>query len=103
TAYAFQNGGKDLQVTIRQNVKFTDGSAFGPADVAATFKMLENPKANTRGVPAQASDPTVSGSNVTLHFSSAQYTGLFNILSNTFMMKASVADQIAANPTMTIK
>src|SRR4029077_11018166 len=34
TAYAFQNSGKDLQVTIRQNVKFNDGSAFGPADVA---------------------------------------------------------------------
>ncbi len=46
--YAFQNSGKDLQVTIRQNVKFNDGSSFGPADVAATFKMLENPKADTR-------------------------------------------------------
>lgn len=103
TSYAFQNGGKDLQVTIRQNVKFSDGSAFGPADVAATFKMLENPKANTRGVPTQASDPTVSGNNVTLHFQSAQYTGLFNILSNTFMLKASMAAQIAQDPTMTIK
>ena len=103
TAYAFQNGGKDLQITIRQNVKFNDGSAFGPADVAATFKMLANPKANTRGVPPQASDASVSGNNVTLHFATAQYTGLFNILSNTFMMKASVADQIATDPTMTIK
>jgi len=103
TAYAFQNGGKDLQVTIRQGVKFSDGSAFGPADVVATFKMLENPKANTRGVPSQATDPTVSGNNVTLHFQSAQYTGLFNILSNTFMMKASVANQIAQDPTVTIK
>jgi peptide/nickel transport system substrate-binding protein len=103
TSYAFQNGGKDLQVTIRQNVKFSDGSAFGPADVAATFKMLENPKANTRGVPPQAGDPTVSGNNVTLHFQSAQYTGLFNILSNTFMLKASMAAQIAQDPTMTIK
>jgi len=103
TAYAFQNGGKDLQVTIRQNVKFSDGSGFGPADVAATFKMLENPKTNTRGVPPQASDPTVNGNNVTLHFSSAQYTGLFNILSNTFMLKASMAAQIAQDPTMTIK
>jgi len=103
TAYAFQNSGKDLQITIRQNVKFSDGSAFGPADVAATFKMMENPKANTRGVPTQASDPTVNGNTVTLHFASAQYTGLFNILSNTFMLKASVANQIAANPTMTIK
>src|SRR5467141_2063280 len=79
TAYAFQNGGKDLQVTIRENVKFSDGSAFAPADVAATFKMLQNPKANTRGVPAQSSDPTVSGNNVTLTFASATYTGLFTI------------------------
>ncbi len=90
-------------MTLRQGVKFSDGSAFGPADVAATFKMLQNPKANTRGVPTQASDPTVSGNNVTLHFSSAQYTGLFNILSNTFMMKASVANQIAQDPTVVIK
>src|SRR6266404_430632 len=103
TAFAFQNSGKDLQVTIRQNVKFNDGSAFGPADVAATFKMMENPKANTRGVPTQASDPTVNGNNVTLHFGSAQYTGLFNILSNTPIVKASVANQIAADPTMIIK
>ena len=103
TAYAFQNGGKDLQVTIRDKVKFSDGSAFGPADVAATFKMMKNPKANTRGVPPQASDPTVSGNNVTLHFATAQYTGLFNILCNTFMLKASMANQIAQNPTMTIK
>jgi peptide/nickel transport system substrate-binding protein len=103
TAYSFQNGGKDLQVTLRQNVKFSDGSSFGPADVAATFKMLENPKANTRGVPTQASDPTVSGNTVTFHFQSAQYTGLFNILSNTFILKASMANEISQNPTMTIK
>jgi peptide/nickel transport system substrate-binding protein len=103
TSYTFQNSGKDLQVTLRTGVKFSDGSDFGPADVAATFKMLETPKANTRGVPTQASDPTVSGNTVTLHFQSAQYTGLFNILSNTFILKASMAAQIAQNPTMTIK
>src|SRR6266571_532758 len=103
TAYTFQNGGKDLQVTIRQNVKFSDGSSFGPADVAATFKMLENPKADVTGVPPQASDPTVSGNTVTLHFNSAQYTGLFPILGNTYILKGAIASQIAQNPTMTIK
>ena len=30
TAFAFQNGGKDLQITVRQGVKFNDGSSFGP-------------------------------------------------------------------------
>jgi peptide/nickel transport system substrate-binding protein len=102
TAYAFQKGGKDLQVTIRQNVKFSDGSSFGPADVAATYKAMMNPKADTPGVPPQASEPTISGNNVTLHFTDAQYTGLFNILGSTFMLKASVANQIASNPAMVI-
>src|ERR1700730_267000 len=102
TAFAFQNSGKDLQLTIRQGVKFNDGSSFGPADVAATYKVLENPKANIFGVPAQASDPTVNGNTVTLHFASAQYTGLYNTLSTVYVLKASVADQVAANPTMAI-
>ena len=102
TAYQFQNGGKDLQITIRQNVKFNDGSSFGPNDVAATFKAMENPKADTPGVPPQASDPTISGNTVTLHFQTPQYTGLWAILGTTYILKASVADQVAANPTMTI-
>jgi peptide/nickel transport system substrate-binding protein len=102
TGFAFQNGGKDLQITIRQNVKFNDGSSFGPADVAATFKAMENPKADTPGVPPQASDPSVSGNTVTLHFQNPQYTGLWAILGTTYILKASVANQIAANPTMTI-
>src|SRR4029077_8917040 len=92
TAFAFQNSGKDLQVTVRQNVKFSDGSSFGPADVAATFKAMENAAADTPGVPPQASDPTVSGTDVPLHFKDSQYTSLFSILGSTFMLKASMAD-----------
>src|SRR5437879_2078841 len=103
TAFQFANGGKDLQMTIRQNVKFNDGSSFGPADVAATFKTVANPKANVFGVPDQASDATVSGNNVTLHFTSPQYTALSTILGHTYVLKASVATQVAQNPTMTIK
>ena len=61
-----------------------------------------NPKADTPGVPPQASEPTVSGNNVTLHFSDAQYTSLFNILGSTYILKASVANQVAANPAMVI-
>src|ERR1017187_3604603 len=103
TAYSFQNGGKDLQVTIRKNVKFNDGSVFGPADVAATFTMLMNTaKANVTGVPAQSAAPTVSGDTVTLHFAAAQYTSLFEVLGTTYLLKASVASQIAATPKIAI-
>ncbi|HVH65645.1 MAG TPA: ABC transporter substrate-binding protein [Candidatus Acidoferrum sp.] len=102
TAYKFLNGGKDLQITIRSGVKFNDGSSFGPNDVAATFKAMENPKADTPGVPPQASDPTVEGNTVTLHFNAPQYTSLWAILGTTYILKASVAKQLAQNPTMTI-
>ena len=102
TSFTFQNGGKDLQVKIRSGVKFNDGSSFGPADVAATFKAMMNPKADTSGVPPQASEPTVSSDSVTLHFNSPQYTGLWSILGTTYILKASVANQLAQNPTMTI-
>ncbi len=102
TAYSFQNGGKDLQITVRTGVKFSDGSSFGPKDVAATFVAMNNPKADTPGVPPQVSAPTISGNNVTLHFSTSQFTGLWAILGTTYMMQASVANQIAANPTMQI-
>src|SRR5204862_265340 len=78
------------------------GARSGPARAGATLTMLEPPKVGITGVPAQAPAPTVSGNNVTLHFNSAQYTGLFPILGNTYILKASVAQQIAANPTMTI-
>lgn len=102
TGYKFLNGGKDLQVTIRNGVKFNDGSSFGPNDVVATFKAMENPKANIPGVPQQASDPTVEGNTVTLHFTAPQYTSLWAILGTTYILKASVANQLAQNPTMTI-
>ena len=102
TAYQFQNGGKDLKVTIRQNVKFNDGSSFGPADVAATFKAMQNPAADTPGVPPQAQDPTISGNDVILHFQTPQYTGLWAILGTTYILKASVAQQVAANPKVQI-
>jgi peptide/nickel transport system substrate-binding protein len=102
TGYKFENGGKDLQITIRNGVKFNDGSSFSANDVAATFKAMENPKADIPGVAPQASDPTVSGNTVTLHFSAPQYTGLWSILGTTYILKASVAKQLAQNPTMTI-
>jgi peptide/nickel transport system substrate-binding protein len=102
TGYSFGNGGKDLQITIRRDVRFDDGSPFGPEDVAATFRAMENPEADTTGVPPQVSDPTIAGDTVTLHFSSPEYTSASAILGATYMLPARLADQVARDPTMTI-
>ena len=39
---------------------------------------------------------------MTLHFSTPQFTGLWAILGTTYIMQASVANQIAQNPAMQI-
>jgi len=103
TGYTFSNGGNSLAITVRQGVKFNDGSALSASDVAATFKAIKDqPKLDWSGVPVQSADPSVSGSIVTLSFSSPQYTNLWSILGTTFIVQASVARQLTSNPTMAI-
>ncbi len=53
TKYAWSNAGKTLTFTIRSGVKWSDGSAFTPADVAATFNLVNtNPRPRwNRSVP----------------------------------------------------
>src|SRR5260370_30632951 len=59
-SYAFQAGGKDLQVTLRQGVKLSDGSAFRPPDLAPPLKTPDDPPANPRPRPPPAARPTRS-------------------------------------------
>ena len=78
TSYAWSNGGKSITFTIRSGVKWNNGSAFTPADVAFTYNMIKkNAAINLAGL--QISNVTTSGNNVTLTFPSAQYTNLEQI------------------------
>jgi len=78
TAYSWSNGGKTITFTIRQGVKWSNGTAFTPADVAFTFNMLMKNKAvNLDGL--SMTSVTTSGNTVTLNFPTAQYANLQNI------------------------
>jgi peptide/nickel transport system substrate-binding protein len=75
TSYAWSNGGKTITFTIRQGVKWNNGTSFTPADVAFTFNMLKKyPAVNFNGL--KISTVSTSGNTVTLTFPSAQYTNL---------------------------
>jgi len=102
SAYSFNSTGTQLSVTIKTGIKFNNGTSFGPADVVATYTMLMNPKANVNGMPTQSSAPTAKGNVVTLTFATAQYTALYTILGNEFMLPASEANAINTTPTMKI-
>jgi peptide/nickel transport system substrate-binding protein len=78
TSYKWSNGGKSVTFTIRQGVKFNNGTPMTPADVAFTYNLVKNNKAlNLAGLPI--SSVSTSGNTVTLTFPAAQYTNLQSI------------------------
>ncbi len=78
TKYAWGNGGKSITFTIRSGVKWNDGTALTPADVAFTFNLVKkNAAINLQGL--DISSVSTSGNTVTLTFPTSQYTNLQNI------------------------
>jgi peptide/nickel transport system substrate-binding protein len=88
TAYKWGSGGKSITFTIRTGVKFSNGSALTPADVAFTFNMLKQ-YADVNDFAIPITGATVSGNDVTITFSSAQYTNLQNI-ANTYIVPSAI-------------
>jgi len=78
TSYAWSDSGKQLTFAIRSGVKWNNGTAFTPADVAFTYNMIKkNTAINLDGL--NISSVSTSGNNVTLSFPTAQYTNLEEI------------------------
>jgi peptide/nickel transport system substrate-binding protein len=96
TGYAWSDGGKRVTFTIRQGVKWNNGSAMTPADVAFTYNLVTANKAINLGGLA-ISGVSVSGNDVTLTFATAQYTNLQQIAGVPILPKSVWAS--AGNPT----
>ncbi|MBO0808195.1 MAG: ABC transporter substrate-binding protein [Actinobacteria bacterium] len=87
TGYKWANGGKKITFTIRQGVKWNDGTPFTPADVAFTFTLVKkNPAINLNGLTI--SSVSTSGDTVTLTFPTPQYTNLQYIAGTGIVPKA---------------
>jgi peptide/nickel transport system substrate-binding protein len=78
TGYQWSNGGKTITFTIRQGVKWNNGTAMTPADVAFTYNLVKSTAAiNLAGL--NISSVSTSGNTVSLNFPSAEYTNLQQI------------------------
>jgi peptide/nickel transport system substrate-binding protein len=78
TDYVWGPGGKSITFTIRQGVKWSNGTPMTTADVAFTYNYIKkNPAINLAGL--NISTVTSSGDTVTVTFPTAQYTNLENI------------------------
>jgi peptide/nickel transport system substrate-binding protein len=86
TSYAWSNGGKTITFAIRQGVKWNDGQAFTPADVAFTFDLLKaNAAINLNGI--KISSVSTSGNNVVINFPTPQFTNLQSIAGTSIVPK----------------
>jgi len=78
TSYSWSSGGKAITFAIRQGVKWNDGTAMTPADVAFTFNLLkDNAAINLGGL--KIAGVSVSGNNVTVDFRTSEYASLQQI------------------------
>jgi len=77
TGYSWSSDNLTLTFNIRQGVKWSDGQAFTPDDVAFTFSMLQQyPGADSGGLWKDLASVTASGNTVVFTFQSAHPTDL---------------------------
>jgi len=87
TSYAWSNGDKTITFTIRQGVKWNNGTPLTPADVAFTFNMVKaNASINSGGL--NISSVSTSGNTVALTFPTSQFTNLEEIAGQAIVPKS---------------
>ena len=97
TAYKWGAGGRSITFTIRRGVKWSNGTAFTPADVAFTYNLIKhNPAINGSGLTI--SGVSMRGDTVTLHFPTPQYANFQNIAGDVYIVPQSIW-QSAGNPS----
>jgi peptide/nickel transport system substrate-binding protein len=87
TSYKWGDGGKSITFTIRQGVKWNNGTAMTPADVVFTYTLMKNNSSINLG-GLNISTVTSSGNDVTLTFPTSQYMNLQQIAGVAILPKA---------------
>ena len=84
TAWKWGTGNKSLTFTIRQGVKWSDGTPMTAADVAYTFNLIKKyPALDLTGVWSVLSGVTTSGNTVTMNFSTTAVPYFYYIADQT--------------------
>jgi peptide/nickel transport system substrate-binding protein len=84
-SYTWSPDGKSITFQLRDGVKWSDGQPFTADDVAYTFQLMQQNKAlNYIGVPITGE--STSGNSVTISFASAQYTQIYGIAGQTWIV-----------------
>jgi len=89
TDFAWNKDGTAITFTLRNGVKFSDGSPLTAEDVAYTYQVMKDvPAANRLGIPI-ASAAAEGANKVTVKFTAPQFQNIYNIAGQTFIVKKS--------------
>jgi peptide/nickel transport system substrate-binding protein len=93
---------RKLELTIRDNAKWSDGQPLTGADIAYTFTLLKStPALNINAIPF--GEATADGNKVTVTFTSSQFVNQMDILTQTPMVPEHIWSKLADPATDTIK
>src|SRR5579864_8439548 len=99
SSYTWGAGNKSLTFTIRQGVKWSDGTPMTAADVAFTFNMIKKyPALDLTGVWSVLSSVTASSNTVTMNFSTLAVPYFYYIADQTPIVPEHIWSKMA-NPT----
>lgn len=84
-SYTWNSTGTAISFKIHSGIKWNDGTAFTAEDVAYTFQLEEKNQAlNTYGLPITGA--TASGDTATITFKQAEYSNLYAISGEIFIV-----------------
>jgi peptide/nickel transport system substrate-binding protein len=99
SSYAWGAGNKSLTFTIRQGVKWSDGTPMTAADVAYTFNLIKKyPGLDLTGVWSVLSSVTATGNTVTMDFSTVAVPYFYYIADQTPIVPEHIWSKLS-NPT----
>src|SRR6516165_6701747 len=102
TSWAWGPGNKSLTFTIRQGVKWSDGTPMTAADVAYTFNLIKKyPALDLTGVWSVLSSVTATGNTVTMNFSTVAVPYFYYIADQTPIVPEHIWSKISNPATAT--
>jgi peptide/nickel transport system substrate-binding protein len=100
-SYTWNTDGTAITFKLRDNVKWSDGQPFTADDVAYTFQLMQTNKAlNYSGLPITG-ESTSGTDSVTITFSSAEYTNIYAIAGQTWIVPKHIWSTQSAPGTWT--